>query len=283
MPPTLSTLSMPSMPSMLAQTRERPIAVVKGGGDLGSGVAWRLWKVGFRVICTDLAQPMVIRRTVAFSTAIYEGRAIVEGVSAERIGAADEAFFAWSQNTLPVIVDPEARVVDIYKPEVVVDAIMAKRNTGTSLALAPRVVALGPGFIAGTDCHAVVETQRGHDLGRVLWSGSAAPNTGIPGVIGGEGEKRVVRAPADGQIYGRRAIGDMVQAGEIIASIDQTPVPATINGMLRGMLHDRVRVAAGTKIADIDPRSERSHCYSISDKALAIAGGVLEAVLSIRS
>jgi xanthine dehydrogenase accessory factor len=268
---------------MLFPSRERPIAVVKGGGDLGSGVAWRLWNVGFRVICTDLAQPLVIRRTVAFSNAIYEGRALVEGVSAERIGAADEAFFAWSQNTLPVIVDPDARVVDIYKPEVIVDAIMAKRNTGTTLAHAPRVVALGPGFVAGVDCHAVVETQRGHDLGRVLWSGSAAPNTGVPGVIGGEGERRVVRAPADGRIYGRRAIGDAVKAGEVIASIDQTPVLATIDGMLRGMLHDRVRVSAGMKIADIDPRGVRAHCYTISDKALAIAGGVLEAVLTQRS
>ena len=264
-------------------TRQRPIAVVRGGGDLGSGVAWRLWKTGFRVICTDLAQPLVIRRTVAFSTAIYDGRSLVEGVSAERISAADEAFFAWAQNTLPVIIDPDARVIDIYKPEVVVDAIMAKRNTGTTRVQAPCVVALGPGFVAGEDCHAVIETQRGHDLGRVLWSGAAAPNTGVPGLIGGEGERRVVRAPADGVLFGRRAIGDAVKAGEVIASIDQAPVHATIDGMLRGMLHDRVRVAAGMKIADIDPRGVRAHCYTISDKALAIAGGVLEAVFTLRS
>ncbi|MCX6017163.1 MAG: selenium-dependent molybdenum cofactor biosynthesis protein YqeB [Chloroflexi bacterium] len=263
-------------------TRERPIAVVKGGGDLGSGVAWRLWKVGFRVICTDIAQPLVIRRTVAFSSAIYEGRALVEGVSAWHIGAADEAFFTWAQNALPVIVDPEAHSVETYRPEVVVDAIMAKRNTGTTRDQAPCVVALGPGFTAGADCHAIVETQRGHDLGRVLWTGAAAPNTGVPGVIGGEGEKRVVRAPVDGLFYGRRAIGDVVKVGEVIASIDQTQVTATIGGVLRGMLHDRVHATAGLKIADIDPRGERSHCYTISDKALAIAGGVLEAVFAIR-
>jgi len=264
-------------------TRERPIAVVRGGGDLGSGVAWRLWKTGFRVLCTDLAQPLVIRRTVAFSNAVYDGRAIVEGVSAQHIAAADEAFFAWAQNMLPVMIDPEGRAIDVYKPEVVVDAIMAKRNTGTNIAQAPCVIALGPGFVAGVDCHAVVETQRGHDLGRVLWSGAAAPNTGVPGLIGGEGERRVVRAPADGTLFGRRAIGDSVIAGEVIASVDQTPVPATIDGMLRGMLHDRVHVAAGMKIADIDPRGVRSHCYTISDKALAIAGGVLEAVFTLRS
>jgi xanthine dehydrogenase accessory factor len=174
-------------------------------------------------------------------------------------------------------------VIDIYKPEVVVDAIMAKRNTGTTRVQAPCVVALGPGFVAGEDCHAVIETQRGHDLGRVLWSGAAAPNTGVPGLIGGEGERRVVRAPADGVLFGRRAIGDAVKAGEVIASIDQAPVHATIDGMLRGMLHDRVRVAAGMKIADIDPRGVRAHCYTISDKALAIAGGVLEAVFTLRS
>jgi xanthine dehydrogenase accessory factor len=260
--------------------REIPIAVVKGAGDLGSGVAWRLWKTGFRVICIDIAQPTVIRRTVSFAAALYDGRIAVDGAQCERIHVADEAFYLWSRNTLPVMADPDARIIDVLRPELLVDAVMAKRNTGTRKEMAPTVVALGPGFTAGVDCHAVIETQRGHDLGRVLWQGSAAPNTGVPGVIGGADVQRVIRAPADGVFYGRKAIGDLVNAGDELALIDRTPVRTEIAGVLRGLLHDNLRVVQGMKVADVDPRGEIRHCFSISDKALAIAGGVLEAAFA---
>jgi xanthine dehydrogenase accessory factor len=263
--------------------RDIPIAIVKGAGDLGTGVAYRLWKCGFRVLCTDLEHPLVIRRTVAFASAIYEGCITVEGVACERIFYADEAFSLWQRDTLPVIADPTGRSVQALRPDVVVDAIMAKHNTGTTINDASCVVALGPGFTAGQDCHAVIETQRGHDLGRVIWSGSASPNTGVPGKVGGEDARRVVRSPCDGRLYARRAIGDFVKEGEVIAQVDGAPVFATLSGILRGLLHDGISVRAGLKIADIDPRGEQRFCFSISDKALAIGGGVLEAVFALRA
>ena len=262
--------------------RSRPIAIVKGAGDLGTGAAYRLWKCGFRVLCVDLPQPLVIRRTVSFASAIYDGVITVEGVQAQRIVYVDEAVYAWQRGCVPVIADPAQRARDILQPEVLVDAVMAKRNTGTTIADAPVVVACGPGFTAGQDCHAVVETQRGHDLGRVLWAGSASPNTGVPGQVSGEDERRVARAPCDGQFYGRRAIGDQVKAGDVIAQVGQTAVHAAIDGVLRGLLHDKAPVKAGMKIGDIDPRGEPRYCFTISDKALAIGGGVVEAVFTLR-
>jgi len=262
--------------------RDIPIAIVKGAGDLGTGVAYRLWKCGFRVLCTDLEKPLVIRRTVAFASALYDGCITVEGVQCERVFYADEAIYLWQRGTLAVVADPVGRVVESLQPEIVVDSIMAKRNTGTTILDAPCVVALGPGFTAGRDCHAVIETQRGHDLGRVIWVGSASPNTGVPGKVGGEDARRVVRAPCDGPFYGRRAIGDMVKEGDMIAQVGDVPIHATLSGVLRGLLHDDVQVKAGLKIADIDPRGEPHYCFSISDKALAVAGGVLEAVFTMR-
>ncbi len=263
--------------------RDIPVAVVKGAGDLGTGVAYRLWRCGFRVLCTDLPQPLVIRRSVAFASALYDGRITVEGVQCERVVYADEAVYLWQRNTLAVVADPVGRVVESLQPEIVVDAILAKRNVaGTNITHAPCVVALGPGFVVGADCHAVVETNRGHDLGRVIWQGSAEPNTGVPGKVGGEDEKRVVRAPHDGKFYGRKAIGDLVKVGDVIAQVDTTPVLATLTGVVRGLIHDRLTVKQGLKIADIDPRNEPRYCYTISDKALAIAGGVLEAVFTMR-
>lgn len=262
--------------------RDIPIVVVKGAGDLGTGVAYRLWKCGFRVLCTDLPQPLVIRRTVAFASALYDGRITVEGVQCERVFYADEAIYLWQRETLPVVADPVGRVVESLRPEIVVDAIMAKRNTGTTILDAPCVVALGPGFTAGQDCHAVIETQRGHDLGRVIWAGSTAANTGVPGKVGGEDARRAVRAPRDGVFYGRRAIGDQVKEGDVIAQVEDAPIHATLSGVLRGLLHDNVSVKVGLKVADIDPRGDPRYCYSISDKALAVAGGVLEAVFTLR-
>ncbi|MCS7061648.1 MAG: selenium-dependent molybdenum cofactor biosynthesis protein YqeB, partial [Anaerolineae bacterium] len=246
------------------------------------GAAYRLHKAGFRVLCIDLPKPLVIRRTVAFASALYDGRITVEGVQAERVLFADEVLYVWQRGCVPVMADPSLRMLDIFRPEVLVDAVMAKRNTGTTIQDAPVVIACGPGFTVGEDCHAVIETQRGHDLGRVLWSGSATPNTGVPGTVGGEDERRVVRAPCDGVFYGRRAIGDLVKSGEVIATVGATPVPATLSGALRGLLHDDVPVTTGLKVADIDPRSEMRYCFTISDKALAIGGGVLEAVFTLR-
>ncbi len=246
--------------------RDIPIAVVKGAGDLGSGVAYRLWKCGFRVICTDLLQPLVIRRSVAFASALYDGRITVEGVQCERVVYADEAVYLWQRNTLAVVADPAGRVIESLQPEIVVDAILAKRNVaGTCMTHAPCVVALGPGFVAGpdadagADCHAVVETNRGHDLGRVIWQGSAEPDTGVPGKVGGEDEKRVVRAPHDGKFYGRKAIGDLVKIGDVIAQVDTTPVLATLNGVVRGLIHDRLTVKQGLR----SPTSTRATSHAI--------------------
>jgi len=265
----------------LSTSRGHHLAVVKGGGDLGTGVAWRLCRCGFRVLVTETAQPTVIRRAVAFASAVYEGAVVVDGITARLVADDDAATAAWAAGEVPVMVDAEGAVIRRLKPVVVVDAILAKRNTGTRRSDAPIVVALGPGFVAGVDCHAVVETQRGHDLGRVIWSGSAAPNTGIPGVIGGEGARRVLRAPAAGLFHPVRAIGERVAAGEIVAYVDQTPVRSSLDGVLRGILHDGLTVQAGMKVGDVDPRGEAAHCFTISDKSLAVAGGVLEAVLTM--
>lgn len=259
-----------------------PVAIVRGAGDLGTGAAFRLWRAGFRVLCADLERPLVIRRTVAFASALYDARITVEGAQAERIMYVDEAVYAWQRNSIPVIADAVGRSIEILQPAVVVDAIMAKQNTGTFMTDAPVVIGLGPGFTAGVDCHAVIETQRGHDLGRALYTGSAAPDSGVPGSVAGADAQRVVRAPCDGTLYGRKAIGDMVQAGEILAQVDTRLVHAHIGGVLRGLMHDGARVREGMKIGDVDPRAEPRYCYSISDKALAVGGGVLEAALALR-
>ena len=263
-------------------SRENPTAIVKGAGDLGTGIAFRLHKAGFRVLCTDIEKPLVIRRMVAFASAIYSGRISVEGVVAARINYADEAVYLWQRDTIPVMADPTGRAIEAHKPDIVVDAILAKRNLGTKFGDAKVVIACGPGFTAGEDCHAVIETHRGHDLGRVLWSGQAEPNTGTPGNVGGAEAERVVRAPVNGTFYGRKAIGDFVQQGDVIAMVNNFPVPAPLSGVLRGLLHDGVAVQRDLKVGDIDPRGEVRYCFSISDKALAIGGGVLEAVFTMR-
>ena len=256
--------------------------VVRGGGDLGTGVAWRLHRCGFRALVTEVARPTVIRRTVAFASAIYAGAMTVDGITA-RLAADDaEAFVVWESDQVPVMVDAESAVVSRLQPDAVVDAIMAKRNLGTSMADAPIVVALGPGFSAGLNCHAVVETRRGHDLGRVIEEGSAEPNTGIPGTIEGEGARRLLRAPRAGVFHGRCAIGDRVQEGETVADVEGEPIQARIDGVIRGLLHEGLVVRAGQKVGDVDPRGVVEHCFTISDKALAVGGGVVEAILYLR-
>ncbi len=254
--------------------------VVKGAGDLATGVIARLWRSGFRVVASEIAQPTTVRRTVAFSEAIFAGEVQVEGLRARHVEGREQTEQAWRERVIPIIVDPQAAIVGMLRPEVVVDAIMAKRNLGTSINDAEVVIGLGPGFTAKVDVHAVVETLRGHSLGRVIWEGSAEPDTGVPGEIGGRGIERLLRAPCAGVLHlsGKR-IGDQIAQGEAACLIDQTPVPASINGMLRGLLREGLEVHPGMKIGDVDPRGAREHCFSISDKALAIGGGVLEAML----
>jgi xanthine dehydrogenase accessory factor len=256
--------------------------VVKGGGDLGTGVAWRLHRCGFRVLVTEAECPTVIRRAVAFAAAVYEGVIVVDGVTARLVEDDVAIATAWAAGEVPVLVDPGCEVLQGLRPDALVDAILAKRNTGTRIDDAPVVVALGPGFTAGVDCHAVVETNRGHNLGRVILEGRAEANTGVPGTVGGEGARRVLRATADGVFRAARAIGDRVRAGEVVAYADDVPILSQLDGVVRGLLQDGLRVHRGMKVGDVDPRGVVSHCFTISDKALAIAGGVVEAILYLR-
>jgi xanthine dehydrogenase accessory factor len=254
---------------------------IKGGGDLGTGAILRLHRAGFRVWVTELPQPLAIRRAVAVANAVYEGAVTIEGHTARRVEDPGMFPLLWAQGEIPVLVDPQGESIRRLRPEGVVDAIMAKRNTGTAITDTLVVVAIGPGFTAGVDCHAVVETARGHDLGRVYYQGSALPDTGIPGTIGGHDVLRVLRAPRAGRFRAVRRIGDRVEAGEIVAYVEEEPVRTAIAGVLRGILADGLEVVHGMKVGDVDPRAEVRHCFTVSDKAWAVGGGVLEAVLCL--
>ena len=256
------------------------LVVIKGAGDLASGIALRLHRSKIDVVMTELPAPLAVRRTVAFSEAIRLGSTKVEDVKAERAGNADEARACLSRGIIPVLVDPEAKVADGLRPEVIVDAILAKRNTGTAIDDAKLVIGVGPGFTAGKDCHAVIETKRGHTLGRVIWEGSAIPNTGVPGSVGGETIRRLIKAPRDGIFHPEKKIGDIVKEGDRVANVDGEPVYSQINGKIRGLLQDGARVTKGLKSGDVDPRGSLADHMTVSEKALAIGGGVLEAILS---
>jgi xanthine dehydrogenase accessory factor len=258
---------------------EDTLIAIKGAGDLATGVAIRLFRCGFAVVMTETAAPTAIRRTVAFAEAVYAGDATVEEVRAVCVAGAEQASALLAQRLVPILVDPSARIVSELHPAVIVDAIIAKRNCGTSMADAPFVIGLGPGFTAGVDVHAVIETNRGHHLGRVILDGSAEPNTGRPGTISGTSWQRVLRAPATGTLVPYRGIGDPVRVGDLIATVAGQAVAAPLSGVLRGLIHERAPVHEGMKIGDVDPRGEREYCFTVSDKSLAIAGGVLEAVL----
>ncbi len=258
------------------------LVVIKGAGDLASGVAARLHRCGFPVVMLELPKPLMVRRTVAFGEAVYEHEVTVEGIRARRADDVAAARAALTQGIIPILVDPEACCLPELAPAVLVDAIMAKRNTGTRLTDAPLVVALGPGFTAGADCHAVVETKRGHRLGRVIYKGSAEPNTGEPGLVGGKTTQRVLRAPVDGIVESRTAIGERIMEGQVVAKVADNPVIAGTSGVLRGLVRSGTVVAAGLKIGDVDPRAEPAHCTLISEKSLAIAGGVLEAIMHLQ-
>jgi xanthine dehydrogenase accessory factor len=253
--------------------------VVKGGGDLGTGVVYRLHRAGLRVLVTELPAPLVIRRAVALASAVYQGFVQVEGIVGRRVERDQEIRDAWQRGEVPVLIDPQTAVLSRLRPTVLIDAILAKKKLGTRIDAAPVVVALGPGFVAGRDAHAVIETQRGHYLGRAIYEGAAAPNTGVPGSTRGVTSQRLLRASAAGRFEPACRIGDQVQAGQVVARVDGAPVRAAIDGVVRGLLADGLAVTAGLKVGDVDPRGIVDHCFTISDKALAIGGGVLEALL----
>lgn len=255
------------------------LILIRGAGDLASGVALRLHRSGLKVVMTDLERPTAIRRTVCFSQAILFGKAKVEDVTAVRAETMDDVRRILAAGNIPVLADPAADCRHGLRPDVLVDAILAKKNLGTKIDDAPLVIALGPGFSAGEDCHAVIETMRGHTLGRVIRSGPAIPNTNIPGLIGGFAGERVLRAPCDGIFTAVHRIGDTVEEGETIGFVEGQPMKCTISGVLRGVLDDGVSVKKGMKSGDVDPRCKPEYCTTISDKALAVGGGVVEAVL----
>ena len=260
------------------------LIVVRGGGDLATGVVYRLWSAGLRVLVLETAHPAAIRRQVSLCEAVYEGETAVEGMRGLRVETLADADAVWAQNAVPVLIDPTGACLPQARPAVLVDAIIAKKNLGTTREMAPLTIALGPGFAAGQDVDVVVETKRGHRLGRIIREGAAIPNTGVPGVIGGYGAERVIHAEKAGVFRNVCAIGDLVSAGETIAEIEtpdgiRTPVTTRIAGILRGLLRDGYPVTPGFKVADVDPRREElENCFLISDKARCIAGSVLELI-----
>jgi xanthine dehydrogenase accessory factor len=260
------------------------LVLVRGAGDLATGVIVRLSRAGFLVVALEVPRPTAIRRTVALAEAMYEGSAAVEGIRAERAGDSGEALALLAPGVVPLLADPGCSSLAKFAPIALVDAIIAKRNLGTRIDMAPIVIALGPGFEAGIDVHAVVETNRGHDLGRVLQKGCAEANTGVPGLIGGYGPERVLRAPIPGAAAPLCDIGDYRRAGEAVFDVvgsSHVRVVSPFDGVVRGLIRPGFEVTAGFKVADIDPRCRREHCFSVSDKARAIAGGVLEAILAL--
>lgn len=275
--------------------KKKDLIVVRGAGDLATGTIHRLKKAGFRLLVLEAEHPAAIRRQVALSEAVYAGSARVENVEAVRMDVdlaekknrkellEQEMERIWKKDGVPVLVDPAGLSIAALRPAVVVDAILAKKNLGTTKEMAPLVIALGPGFTAGEDVDVVIETKRGHNLGRVIRSGSAVPNTGIPGIIGGYGKERVMHAQAEGILRNAASIGDIVEARAVIAEIETengtVPVEASLSGLLRGLIRDGYPVTKGFKIADIDPRKEElQNCFTISDKARCIAGSVLEVI-----
>lgn len=260
------------------------LVIVRGGGDLATGTIYKLKRSGFPVLILEAAQPSAIRRNVAFCEAVYRGSQTVEDMTCYKAESLQQAQQFLGEGKLTVLIDPAGESISRLKPMAVIDAILAKKNLGTNKEMAPITVALGPGFVAGEDVDAVIETKRGHNLGRVLWKGCAAPNTGIPGIIGGYGKERVIHSPAKGIVRNVKKITDTVSKGEVIAVVETengtVPVEATLDGILRGLIRDGYPVKIGFKMADIDPRTDEYHnCFTISDKARCIAGGVLEAIL----
>lgn len=266
-----------------------PMILVRGGGDLATGSIYRLWRCGFRVLVLETAVPMAVRRRTSVCEAVFDGTARVEDLTAVRIRTPEEAPRVIADGKVPVLVDPDASCIPAVRPDVVIDAIVAKKNFGTNRSMAPLTIALGPGFTAGVDVDYVIETMRGHNLGRIISRGRALENTGVPGLIAGHSIDRVIHAPASGTMQHVREIGDLVEKGEIVAWITpdaaspgshaRIPVYAPLGGVLRGMIRDGYPAPAGWKIGDVDPRlTERKNCFTISDKSRCIAGSVLEII-----
>ena len=257
------------------------LILIKGAGDIATGIAVRLKNSGMQVVMTEIAIPTTVRRSVAFSRAVYEGSAVVENITAKLVLDFAQIPAVLQRDEIPVLIDPRSEVLKSIHFDAVVDSILAKKNLSTDPTQAPVVIGVGPGFSVPQDCHCVIETQRGHDLGRCIYQGCAAKNTGITGEIGGYTVERLLRAPCDGIFHPILAIGDAVKAGQTVALVDDQPVTAQIDGIVRGLLQDNVPVKAGMKSGDIDPRGCYEHCFTVSDKARAVGGGVLEAILHL--
>lgn len=253
--------------------------IIKGGGDLATAVASKLYKSGFPVIITEIPQPKMVRRAVSFGNSVYEKRWTVEDITSELANSIQDIMRILKKGHIPVIVDPKCHIAKKIKPTILVDCTLAKRNIGTSKDDALIVIALGPGFTAPEDVHAVIETHRGHNLGKIIMLGSSKPNTGIPGNIEGFTHERVFRAPKVGKVKNIVDIGTMVSKGDILCKVDGMPVKSKIPGIVRGIIHDGLVVNEGEKLGDVDPRGKKDYCYSISDKGRTVAGGVLEAIL----
>jgi len=256
------------------------VILVRGAGEIASGVGHRLYRSHFKICMTEIPHPLAVRREVAFSEAVYEGEKEVEGVRARLISKPEEIESVWEKGDIPIVVDVDGKKTrDFLKPDVLIDAIMAKKNLGTQMKDAPFVIGLGPGFTAGKDVHIVIETNRGHQLGRMILNGAAEPDTGIPGEIGGYTIERLLRTMKKGTFHPQKSIGDRVNPGSVVAVVDEFPVVAKISGIVRGLLREGVEVKKGMKVGDIDARGKKENCFTISDKSCAIGGGVLEAIL----
>lgn len=260
----------------------RLVIVLKGAGEMASAVAHRLHRAGLKqIVLFETQTPLAVRRGVSFSEAVYEGRKSVEGLTAVRTAEAEACPRLWERGDLALLIDPAWKSIERLRPQVLIDAILAKRNLGTARTDAPLVIALGPGFTAGRDAHFVIETNRGHNLGRVIDQGTAEADTGIPGAIGGVTVDRLLRAPAEGIFTALCRIGDRVTTGQAVGHVGDVPVVARIDGVLRGLIRPQTAVSAGLKIGDVDPRGDIGACHSISDKARAVGGAVLETILRV--
>lgn len=261
----------------------RPLVLIRGGGDLASGAALRLHRTGFKVLITEIERPLAVRRAVSFAEAVYQGEVQVEEVTGRRVADEEQIEMVFTEQVIPVLVDPHASIKAKINFEAVIDARMRKKPPESVIGADEIIVGLGPGFTAGVDCHAVVETKRGHTLGRVIWDGSAEGDTGEPEAIRGYDVERVLRAPVDGVLDAGLEIGTVVAAGDVVAQVDGHSLVAPFDGVLRGLIHDGLEVYTGMKIGDLDPRGVVEYCFIVSDKALAVAGGVMEALLSFES
>lgn len=259
------------------------IVVVRGGGDIVSGAIQKLYRSGFKVLVLETETPSAIRRKVAFCEAVYEKEIEIEGIKARLVDNDEEIQDCWDSDIVPVMIDSRGKVIERLKPLAVVDGILAKQNFGTKRSMAPITIALGPGFSAPEDVDIVIETMRGHNLGRIIEEGRASENTGVPGIIAGVGIERVIYSDYSGVITNIEKIGNVVEKGDVIAVVGDNEIYASISGVLRGIIRDGYKVKKGLKIADIDPRiSEKDNCFTISDKARNIGGAVLESILYLK-